>query len=433
MLIQFSVANYRSIREQQTLTLVASAGKEHLDTHTCLSGLKSPARLLRSAVIYGPNAAGKTNVLKALDFMKSIVIGSVVSLPTAEAPYDPFKLSIETREAPSTFEVSFVQEGVLYEYGFGVTAQRIHEEWLIEYRLRKGREVFHRQFIPKNNSYEWKFSNAFKGNRALWRDSTRENALFLSTAAQLNSVHLLPIFAWFQRRLVFVPSIIGLNAGLTLQLLSAADGKHLLLPFVRKADPGIGDVEIKREAIPGAVPGGMLRTPRDAPFIIDQSAPNSPPEQVSITFSHGSIDDDVAAAIDLFEESAGTQALFMAAGALLNVLRRGEILLFDEIDTSLHPLLTRFIVGLFNSEKNNPNGAQLICSTHDTTLLDVDVFRRDQVWFVEKGEDRASHLFPLSDFSPRKDDSLERAYLRGRYGALPVLDSGLGNEVTSNA
>jgi AAA15 family ATPase/GTPase len=123
------------------------------------------------------------------------------------------------------------------------------------------------------------------------------------------------------------------------------------------------------------------------------------------------------------QESAGTQALFMTAGAWLNVLRNGEVLLFDEIDTSLHPLLTRFLVQQFHSEETNPNHAQLIFSTHDTTLLSQAIFRRDQVWFVEKGDDNATRLFPLTDFKPRNDEALERSYLRGRYGALPVLPS----------
>jgi len=427
MLIEFKVANYRSIRETQTLSLVANAGREHLETHTCQSGLRVPNRLLRCAIIYGPNAAGKTNVIRALEALKNLVVGSAVALPTAETPHDPFKLSSETRQAPSSFEVSFVQENILYEYGIKISSDRIHEEWLREYPSGRGRELFVRKYNRRKNDYDWKFSNAFRGNRSLWRTSTRENALFLSTAAQLNSIQLLPVFAWFERRVVMISGIGGLNAGLTLRRLSTDEGKLSLLPFVQTADPGIADVGIKRAAIPGARPmpmaiGGAVAFPGvPGQVIFDQAAPNQPPDQVTISFAHGSIDDDTQISIDLFQESAGTRALFMAAGALLQVLQRGEILLFDEIDTSLHPLLTRFLIENFHSSETNPNGAQLVCTTHDTTLLDRDIFRRDQIWFVEKGEDKATKLFPLSDFSPRKDESLEKSYLRGRYGALPIV------------
>lgn len=426
MLIEFGVRNFRSIREEQTLSMMASPAKEHLATHTCASDIKNPARLVRSAVIYGPNAAGKTNVLRALQFMQAVVVNSAIAPPTAQTPYDPFKLSSATRSAPSEFHVSFVQEGTLYEYGFSTTAERVHEEWLTEAPLGRSRRLFSRKYDASKNEYVWNFSAHFKGNRLLWRDSTRPNALFLSTAAQLNSIHLLPVFSWFQRRLIVIQGIEAFNARLTLQLLATQEGKNSLLPFVREADPSVADVELLREAIPGIgpgrIPGGIALKAPGVQFIVDQSTPDSPPSAVKINFSHNSIEGDGAIKFDLSEESNGTQAFFMAAGAWLNVLKNGEVLLFDEIDTSLHPLLTRFLIKQFHSDRTNPNGAQLICSTHDTTLLSMELFRRDQIWFVERGNDRATKLFPLSDFSPRNDEALERAYLRGRYGALPIFD-----------
>src|SRR4051794_11929728 len=228
MLIEFKVKNFRSIRDEQALSMVAGQAKEHLDTHTCTSGIKEPSRLLRSAVIYGPNAAGKTNVLRALQFMQAVVMTSAVAPPTAPTPYDPFKLSAVTRAAPSEFQVSFVQEGTLYEYGFSTTADRVKEEWLTENPLGRSRRLFARRYDSAKEEYTWNFSSHFKGNRLLWRDSTRSNALFLSTAAQLNSVHLLPVFSWFQRRLVVVLGSQMFNIGLTLQLLGTPEGKNIL-------------------------------------------------------------------------------------------------------------------------------------------------------------------------------------------------------------
>jgi len=421
MLIEFKVTNYRSIRETQTLSMVASAAKEHRDTHTISSGISELGPLLRSAVIYGPNAAGKSNVLKALQFMKLLIVTSAIAPPTAAVPYDPFKLSGISRKSPSEFEIAFIQEGTRYEYGFAVTSERVNREWLIEYPRGRGRKLFTREYDPRREQYNWTFSQFFKGNRLTWRDSTRENALFLSTAIQLNSTQLLPVFAWFQRRLIVIVGIGGFNATLTLRLLDTPDGKDRVLPFVREADPGIVDVELRRESLPLSgsmvVQGGRLEHIIEPP-----STPGSPPNMVKISFSHATVDADDAIELDIAEESSGTRSLFSIAGAWLNVFRNGEVLLFDEIDTSLHPLLTRFLVRQFHSEQSNPNSAQIVFSTHDTTLLSRDVFRRDQVWFVEKGSDRATKLFPLTDFSPRNDVALEQSYLRGRYGAIPILD-----------
>jgi hypothetical protein len=345
-----------------------------------------------------------------------------VAPPTAEAPYDPFQLSSDTRQASSEFEISFVQDNVLYKYGFKMSSKRVFEESLLEYPANRGRHLFSRRFLEGRNEYEWSFSPFLRGNRALWRDSTRENALFLSTAAQLNSGQLLPVFAWFQRRLVMIPGIASFNAALTLRLLATPEGKRRILPFAREADLGIADIQIQREPFPNIAGRGaaMLIRPSDQVFL-DQPTPNAPPEMVKVSFAHKANDGSENIQFDFQHESNGTRALFMSAGAWLNVLQNGEILLFDEIDTSLHPVLTRFLIQQFHSNETNPNGAQLICTTHDTTLLDADIFRRDQVWFVEKDLGGSTRLFPLSDFSPRSNEALERGYLRGRYGALPII------------
>jgi uncharacterized protein len=425
MLIEFKVTNYRSILETQTLSMVASSAREHSQTHTIDPRIAELGRLLRSTVIYGANAAGKSNVLRALEFMKNLIVNSAIAPPTAEVPYDPFKLSAASRNLPSEFEIAFIQEGTRYEYGFSVTSERIHREWLIEYPRGRGRKLFTREYDAKRNLYNWHFSQFFRGNRLVWRDATRQNALFLSTAIQLNSTQLLPVFAWFQRRLIIIVGNVGFNALLTLRLLETPEGKDRVLPFVQEADSGIIDVELQRETLPvtgGMFPGTGAMMMQDGVIIEASSLPGSQPNMVKISFSHSTVDTDQAVKLNISEESSGTRALFMTAGAWLNVFQNGEVLLFDEIDTSLHPLLTRFLVSQFHSEKSNPNAAQLIFSTHDTSLLSRDVFRRDQVWFVEKNEDRTTKLFPLTDFSPRNDEALERAYLRGRYGAIPILD-----------
>jgi len=187
-----------------------------------------------------------------------------------------------------------------------------------------------------------------------------------------------------------------------------------VLPLLRAADLGISDLEINREPLIPGVP--IVGSP-----IIENTQKSGLPNVVRFTAFHPTSSSEERVGLDLSEESSGTQVLFRSAGAWLNVLTNGEVLLFDEIDTSLHPLLTRFLVGLFHSESTNRKNAQLIFTTHDTSLLDADLFRRDQIWFVEKTPEGSSHLYPLSDFSPRKEEAIERGYLKGRYGALPIV------------
>lgn len=415
MLIEFRATNFRSINEAQTLTLVAGSGKELVSENTFEPGLTGFPRLLRSAVIYGANAAGKTNLLRALQFMQGLVLNSATFQEGVRVAHTPFKLSKATASQPSEFEMVFTDEGVRYEYGFAVAAERFHKEWLIAYPHGRPQNWFERTYHAEKKEYEWHFSTKLKGSPRVWRDATRGNALFLSTAIQLNSEQLRPVFQWFQKKLV----VVGMggsqfNQSLTFQLLEQSDGKQKLLQFIHAADLGIDDLTLQKEPMaPVAVAeGNLVREPLPATVV---------PMVMRVTSFHKATDASESIPLDIGDESHGTQILFQSAGAWLNVLKNGEVLLFDELDTSLHPLMTRFLIRLFHDPATNPKNAQLLFTTHDTSLLDANLFRRDQIWFVEKDEKSASHVYPLSDFSPRKDEALERGYLKGRYGALPFI------------
>ena len=414
MLIEFQVTNFRSIKETQTLSLVAGAAKEFMRENTFEPGLPGFSRLLRSAVVYGANAAGKTNLLRALQFMQGLVLNSAAFQEGVRIAHAPFKLSKVTTNRPSEFEVVFADNGVRYEYGFAVDAERIHKEWLIAYPHGRPQNWFERTYHAKKKEYEWQFSTKLKGSSRVWRDATRGNALFLSTAIQLNSEQLRPVFQWFQKKLV----VIGMggsqfNLSLTLQLLEQPNGKQKLLNFIHAADLGIDDLLLQKESMTPVVvaEANLVREP----------LPASPVPTLMRVMSYHRTDTGEPVPLDLGDESNGTRILFQSAGAWLNVLRNGEVLIYDELDTSLHPLMTRFLIRLFHSQSTNQKNAQLVFATHDTSLLDSDLFRRDQVWFVEKDKKSASRVYPLSDFSPRKDEALERGYLRGRYGALPFI------------
>lgn len=411
MLIEFGVANFRSFHKIQTLSMVASALTQHRDTHTFEARLPGFERFLRSSAIYGANAAGKTNLLLAIKFMQDVVLTSA----SQGYAYAPFKLCTEALGKPSEFQITFAHNNTLYEYGFSLTESRITSEWLTEYVTRKGRRLFQRQYDEKKKSYEWDFSSHLRGQKTLWSSSTRPNALFLSTAVQLNNTQLKPVFEWFQKRLVIIAGPTSLNASLTLRLIERDGGIESVLPFLHEADFHIAGVEVKREPLP-----------QNAAFVsgdhfIEKAPGENVPHIVTVSFLHRTTDSNETVAMPISDESSGTQAFFQTAGAYLNVLQNGEVLLVDEIDRSLHPLLTRFLINKFNSHSNEKN-AQIIFSTHNVSLMDKDLFRRDQIWFVEKRDDAASWLYPLTDFHPREDEALARGYLRGRYGALPIVD-----------
>lgn len=416
MLIEFQVANFRSFRDRQTFSMVADTLQQHMDTNTFDPGLAMFPRLLRSAVVYGANAAGKTNLLRAIQYMQNFVVRSAVTPASTPHEFTPFTFSNKFRNAPSTFEITFAHNGSRYEYGFSIDAERVLSEWLVEHFHSRGRELFNRKFDKKRNEYIWKYSSYLKGQRVSWSAQTRKDALFLSTAAQLNSAKLLPIFEWFQKCLVVIVSPVTLNESLTLNVLQEPEGKEKILPFLREADLGISDIVVDRQQVPskGVIIG-------DGDIMIHRGPGASGPQIIKVTFTHKSENASERAELKLEDESRGTQVFFKNAGAWLNVLANGEVFLVDEIDTSLHPLLVQFLIQKFHSTKTNPKNAQLIFNTHDLSLLDQELFRRDQVWFVERGLDGSSNLYPLTDFTPRTNELLDRWYMRGRYGALPII------------
>jgi AAA15 family ATPase/GTPase len=419
MLIEFSVENFRSFKERQTFSMVAGPASKNVPGNSFQPRLKGFGRFTRSAAIYGANAAGKTNLLRALQFMQQMVLNSASTATGGVYAHTPFIFDSATRLKASHFSITFAQNNVWYEYAFSIGPERIEEEWLVEHLNARGRVLFERRYSKKRGDYDWKYSSSFKGQRALWSEATRPTALFLSTAIQLNSRHLLPIYEWFQKRLVVIVGVTALNPTLTLALADNPDGKASLLPFLQEADLGISDVKITREPLPPNV--GFIPGPQQ---FIERVAGSDKVNLVLVTLTHKIANQNEQIGLDLAEESSGTQVLFRTAGAWLNVLKNGEVLLFDEIDTSLHPLLVHFLIQRFHSDAINRLNAQLIFTTHNTSLLNQQIFARDQIWFVEKDREASSKLYPLTDFSPRNDEDLQRGYMRGRYGALPILGSG---------
>ncbi|MFZ3137143.1 MAG: ATP-binding protein [Thermodesulfovibrionales bacterium] len=416
MLIDFSVANFRSIKKKQVFSFAAAKGDELGETHTFQSEVAKLPNLLRSAVMYGANASGKSNVLRALGFMNFLVLNSFSALQEGQLiPITPFLFDPESSKAPSEFEITFISDGVRYQYGFAAMQQRIHEEWLIAYPEGKPQRWFERVFNIGTSLYEWQFSRNFIGQKEVIKTATRSNALFLSTAIQLNNDQLKPVFNWFSSKLDVILPGFNINLQFTLDKCATEQGKQGILSFMNAADISIANIKLEKKAFdPGMVPNILAPELRDR-LIADMYGK----ELTSVKFVHDS--GAGSGILDLNDESQGTQKLFAFAGPWLDVLARGKVLVVDELDTSLHPLLVRHLVGLFHNPKTNPLNAQLLISTHDTTLLDPATYRRDQVWFTEKDEHGATSLYSLAEFRPRKNEAFERGYLKGRYGALPFI------------
>jgi hypothetical protein len=243
--------------------------------------------------------------------------------------------------------------------------------------------------------------------------------LFLSTAIQLNNAQLRPVFNWITQKLIVLVPGVDMNPLLSLNLLRDAGGHEQIMRFMRAADIGIDRLELLEEDHP-SLPAGAVRVHFEVGLPL-----GSPPQtlkRLRVLAWHQRADSSEEVALDIGDESDGTQKLFEFSGGWLRALEWGATLLVDELDRSLHPHMMRFLVGLFHSRKNEKN-AQLLFTTHDTTLLDTELLRRDQIWFVEKDKQGSSSLYSLLEYSPRKDEALERGYLKGRYGAIPFIGS----------
>lgn len=412
MLLEFRIRNYRSIRDEIVVSFVASKDKKLADTHLASTGIKSLPQVLRSAVVYGPNASGKSTLLQALFFMRAVVAESATIMqPGQTFNVQPFRLDTEYAKQPTEFEITFLLDGVRHQYGFRLTPERIVDEWLLVYRAAKPQQWFSRSFDEKTQSSVYEFSTHLTGPRKLWQETTRPNALFLSTAAQLNSELLGPIFRWLVEQPVYLGAGLSPLPDSTTELLQTDVGKRAVRDFLTSADISISDVvSVSR---PGFQQHIMIGP--EGPKFSREERDLLMPQFVHKT-EHGS------ASFELHEESQGTQRLYALAAPVLDVLKNGRLLIVDELDSSLHPLLVRRLVNMFHNPELNSHGAQLLFSTHDTSLLDRTVFRRDQIWFTEKDRDQATRLYPLSDFGPRETEAWEKGYLIGRYGAVPFFD-----------
>ena len=410
MLIRFRVANFRSLRDDQELSMVSALRGGRTDL-VPVEGLGID--LLRVAGIYGPNAAGKSNLLDALLFMAEAVVGSHrLWPPVGPIPREPFLLDAKSHEEPSLFEVDLVIGGVRYQYGFALDSEKIVEEWLHVFP-RGRRQVWLSRDVEEAEPFA--FGKHLKGNNRILARMTRPNCLFLSVAAGYNHEALLPVYRWFAQGFRFAAAEERVSWASLQQFLGRRERKEneaALLDLLQRADLGVTGFEVRKEA-PGRSseeqPDLFLRSPDGGLWVFE------------LKHQTGRATVSLPAA----KESRGTRAWLSLVGPILEALESGSLLCVDELDASLHPRLAVEVIQIFQNPDLNPKGAQLLFNTHDTsllgTLLGEPVLHRDQVWFVEKDRDGASRLYPLTNFKPRKVENVERGYFHGRYGAIPYF------------
>ncbi|MCK4626388.1 MAG: AAA family ATPase [Phycisphaerae bacterium] len=416
MLIEFRVKNFLSFRDEQVLSMVAS--KDTSLEGNCFNA--SEHRLLKAAAIYGPNASGKSNLIKAVDFMRRLVEKSAEKQPGKGFRISPFLLDEKSAQKPSLFEVTFLLKGIRYQYGFTVTRERVHDEWLIAYPKGKPQRWFDR----KKEKTDWKWSSFLKGERERLKKLTRPDALFLSVAAQFDHEQLTPIYEWFMNSLRILPDKDSLRQ-VTAEILTSPNlgestrraFRNVILAFLQDADLGITGFDVKKRDIAEAnLPKNV---PEEVKTQVLRRLKEYPIYDVKMSHRNHEMGRDVS--FDFQDESDGTQRFFELVGHWMGVASQGGSMFVDELEASLHPLLTRKLIEFFQDPNINIKNAQLIFATHDTTLLDPELFRRDQIWFTEKDKKGTSRLYSLWDYTPRKGEAMQKGYLAGRYGAVPIL------------
>ena len=441
MLLRFGVANHRSIRDYQELLLSASKRIRHPRLTIPVATLKEAA--VPTVAIYGPNAAGKSNLINAMAEMRSAIVGSHSSLgATDRIPRAPFRLDDTAGARPTRFDCTFTlgrrggsdrepgEAESVYDYGFEYTAKEFRREWLYRStrRERQGtRKLFERDM--EGGQVHVDFGSQLRGENRTIANMTRPNSLFLSAAAQNNHPQLTSLYRHFAMDWNVILESGTMNEFAAVVNMSGSEDLERLMELIRQADVGISEVDVRDEELDEdevelvrdlvqVVEKRLSHTGGPTPFT--DSILESVRSRKRIQFLHSAAGGGTRP-LDFDSESKGTRTLISLLVPALEALSRGSLLVIDELDTSLHPNLARAFVSLFDKKDSNPHGAQLVFSTHDTSLLSSELLRQDEIWLADKDHDGASKLTPLTDFKLRSRDDVERAYRDGRLGGIPSV------------
>jgi len=418
MLVNFRVENFKSFKDWTEFSMEATKLKNLIESNTFDINNIS---LLKSAVVYGANASGKSSLVDALNKFKKILKNSLDKTKRYKA--QPFLLNSETEGKETFFEIQFIIDEIIYRYGFEIaTDAKILREWLYQKKLQpRAKEV--RLFERENQNIT--LGNLFKEGRLLI-DKTREDTLFLSVVAQFNGKISEKIFKWFDKFNILSSIESNKFQFYSFDKLEDNKFKDKIVNFIKSADVGIYDILKKKISFDELLKenSNLEKLPN---FIIENIKENGLSSIETIHMQYNKTNSfNKFKSFPLGLESDGTQKLLALTAPIIETLQNGEILIIDELDNSLHTELVEAIIKLFNSKETNPNNAQLIFTTHDTNLLNQELFRRDQIWFTQKDIYGASELYSLIEYGKgkiRDDLVLEKNYLSGKFGAVPYIES----------
>ena len=409
MLIEFSVKNFLSFKEKVTLSLEKVIGNENEENTFTFNN----EELLKTAVIYGANASGKSNLIKA--FTTAILMvrnSSVIPLGGKWDILKPFLFSEDTNNSPSEFEFIFIANKIKYRYFFSADEDKIYKESLDAYYSQKPTNIFTRK-----NTTEYNFINSDRKTLESIASKNTENKLFLTSATTWNYEKTKDAFLWFLNSIDTYGSFDSmLDKDLINYSNNDEDLKKFTLKLLKETDIFIKDLRVSYEE----------KDVENSSFIINNQKQGAlKTKSVKIAMDHeitDSQDEKNIYTLDFEDESSGTKILFALAPILKRAFEKTKIIIVDELEKSLHPTLVKYIIKLFNNEKLNTKNSQLLFTTHAISLLSLDLFRRDQIWFIEKNSLTGnSDLYPLDSFSVRKEENIEKGYINGRYGAIPFI------------
>lgn len=414
LLIRFEFENFKSFKDRNTLSMECVNKCRDLKEINTFKVEKK--ELLKSALVFGANASGKSNLFKALYVMKNMVLMSVLPMNVISS-IEPYKFCTENINKPVTFEVEILIDEVIYIYGFSVQNHEVQKEWLYKNKLRKTL-LFER---TSSDYKDIKLYGEFQTEEKI-KERVSKKSLMLSVSAMLNNSIASKITNWFFN-LEFL-GILDEKSDLDLNLSYLDENpkfKDRIIEYLINADFGISDLKFDIEEVRNedTVQEEMLKNEMDFDMNVKVVR-----KKISLNTVHKIYDDHnkVVGDIELpliKHESNGTKKLFSMIAVMLKVLDNGGVLIIDEIDAKLHPQLVRMLIKLFNSIDSNISNAQLICSSHDILLLDEEL-RRDQIWFVNKDEYTKSELYCLCEYvGVRKDSKLLKKYLLGVFDAVP--------------
>lgn len=418
MLVQFTVENFLSIRDKVYLSLEPSKDSEHPENLIT----KGDYKAVNSVAIYGANASGKSSLFKAITVALIMIRNSNNVQVTDKLPMTPFKFDFESRNKPTSFEFTFIaKDGRKYIYGFSATTEKVVEEYLYCYNTSKPTLLF-----DLNENEKPKFNRAYKVKLEAAYQMNTANKLFLATATTWNVECTKSPFEWLAESIDTFTDVMELGGVAFEKYRTDENRKYIEFTknLLKQADINISSIEVDAKEVMG---GPAL------PFQIVVQGKIIPPNEgkhydVEITTGYTVVDENgekTEFSLTLQEESIGTQLLFFYGPLLKDAFEKGKTIVLDEIDKSMHPSLVKFIMNLFRDPDVNKNGAQLIVTTHETGILSLDMFRRDQIYFTEKdSKSGVTDLYSFDEFSVRKTENIEKGYLMGRYGAIPFLQAG---------